>query len=262
MTTSVTIRDITDAIEEFAPLSIQETWDNSGLIIGFPEAPVTGVLVGFDCTEALVEEALAVGADLIVTHHPLIYGGLTRIDPADPVGAAVIKAVKYGIAVYAAHTTADKVSEGVSRAMARRLGLEGCSVLSGSDGVGFGLVGDLPSPMPALQFVRMVKDRFFAEALRCSRPVDVPVSRVAVCGGSGSGFIPDAISAGAQAYVTADITYHRFYTRKDFMVIDIGHFESEVEVVDILMSVIKKKFPNFAVRAAGDASHLNPIYYF
>ena len=120
----MTVREITAALEGFAPLSIQEKWDNSGLCIGSPDQEVHGILLGLDCTPALIDEAVEAGADLVVTHHPLIFGGLKKIAPEDPVGLAVIKAVRAGIAVYAAHTTADKVPSGVSGAMARRLGLE------------------------------------------------------------------------------------------------------------------------------------------
>jgi len=139
------VKDITSAIEDFAPLSIQESWDNSGLLVGSPEQEVHGLLIGFDCTPELVDEAVAGGMDMIVTHHPLIFGGLKRISPDDPTGSAVIKAVSSGIAIYAAHTTADKVLEGVSGAMARRLGLKNITVLDEeSEGVGLGAVGDLP----------------------------------------------------------------------------------------------------------------------
>ena len=110
------VKDVTRVIEEFAPLSIQEGWDNSGLCVGSPEAPVTSVLLGLDCTEELVDEAVACGADMIVTHHPLIFSGLKKISPEDQTGAAVIKAIKAGISVYAAHTSADKVIAGVSGA--------------------------------------------------------------------------------------------------------------------------------------------------
>ncbi|MBQ1751477.1 MAG: Nif3-like dinuclear metal center hexameric protein, partial [Bacteroidales bacterium] len=128
------VSDIISAIEEFAPLRIQEKWDNSGLLIGTPEDEVHGVLVGFDCTPELIDEAVSVGADMVVTHHPLIFRGLKRIRKDDPVGLAVIKAVSAGVAVYAAHTTADKVMEGVSGAMARKLGLKNVEILVPEDG--------------------------------------------------------------------------------------------------------------------------------
>ena len=115
------VREIAAAIEAFAPLGTQESWDNAGLCIGSPDAEVRAVLVGFDCTPALVREAVERGADMIVTHHPLIFGGLRRIDPDDPVGAAVYLAIRHGIAVYAAHTNADKAVGGVNTLMAERL---------------------------------------------------------------------------------------------------------------------------------------------
>ena len=118
------VRDIASVIETFAPLEVQESWDNSGLCIGSPEQPVKGVLVGFDCTPALIDEAVANRCDMVVTHHPLIYGGIKKIQPEDPVGRTVLKAAAAGVTVYAAHTNADKVPAGVSGAMARRLGLQ------------------------------------------------------------------------------------------------------------------------------------------
>ena len=92
----MTVRDITSVIEDFASLSIQEGWDNSGLVIGSPEQEVHGVLIGFDCTPELIDEAVSCGADLVVTHHPLIFGGVKRISPDDPTGLAIIKAVSAG----------------------------------------------------------------------------------------------------------------------------------------------------------------------
>ena len=151
------IKDVINVIEDFAPLSIQESWDNSGLCIGSPESEVSSVLLGLDCTEQLVDEAIACGADLIVTHHPLIFSGLKKISPDDPTGAAVIKARSNGISIYAAHTNADKVISGVSGAMAARRGLADVSVLDeDGDGTGLGVVGNLPEPMGAEDMIALV----------------------------------------------------------------------------------------------------------
>lgn len=259
----MTVRDIASVIEEFAPLSLQESWDNSGLCIGSPDQEVHGVLVGFDCTPELVDEAVACGADMIVTHHPLIFGGLKKICPEDLVGETVIKAVSAGIAIYAAHTNADKVLGGVSGAMARKLGLLNIQVLDPEEGgFGLGAVGDLPEPVAPEDFIASVKAAFALSSIRCSRPVEGMVSRVAMCGGSGGSMIGSAISSGAQAYICGDISYHRFFTPKGFMVMDIGHFEGEVEIVDILFSLITKKFPNFAVRTSAKLASSNPVFYF
>ena len=256
------VRDITKAIEEFAPLSLQEGWDNSGLSVGSPDAEVSSVLIGLDCTEELVGEAVACGADMIVTHHPLIFSGLKKIAPDDPVGAAVIMAVKAGISIYAAHTNADKVIAGVSGAMAARLGLDNVSILDeDGEGTGLGVVGDLPHPLLAQEAVALVKERFGLKAMRTSRPIEGPVTRVAMCGGSGGSLIKAAMASGAQLYISGDISYHNFFTREGFMIMDIGHYESEIEIVDILFSLLRKKFPTFAVRITQNI-YSNPIFYF
>ncbi|MGN1212079.1 MAG: Nif3-like dinuclear metal center hexameric protein [Candidatus Cryptobacteroides sp.] len=257
-----TVADVVAAIEKFAPLSIQEKWDNSGLCIGNPQAPVTSVLLALDCTPELVDEAVAKGADMIVTHHPLIFSGLKRITPEDQVGLAVMKAVAAGIAVYSAHTTADKVIAGVSGAMAARLGLLNVEILDLEEGgTGLGTVGDLPEPLEASDVVAMVKERFGLKMLRCSKPSDRPVKRIAMCGGAGASLIPAAVRSGADLFITADVSYHHFFTQEGFMIMDIGHYESEKEIVDILFSLIKKNFPNFAVRITENI-YSNPIFYF
>ena len=242
------VKDIAACIEEFAPLSLQEEWDNSGLSIGSPEDEVRAVLVGFDCTPELIDEAVETGADMVITHHPLIFRGLKKIDGNDPVTRAVIKAIRSGVAVYAAHTNADKVPDGVSGAMASRLGLlDTCILDEDGDGTGLGIVGNLPEALPAGEAVKMVKEKFGLDHARCSLPCSSPVKRIAVCGGSGSSLIGAAVKSGAQLYVTGDVSYHNYFIDGDFMIMDIGHFESEMDVVDILFSLIRKKFPNFAV---------------
>ena len=258
----VKVGDIIKVIEDFAPLSLQEGWDNSGLCIGSPDAPVTSVLLGLDCTPELVDEAVECGADMIITHHPLIFSGLKKISPDDMVGAAVIKAIKAGISIYAAHTSADKVIAGVSGAMAARLGLVNVSILDeDGDGTGLGVVGDLPEPLSAEEAVRVVKERFGLKAMRTSRPIEGSVSRVAMCGGSGGSLIKAAKASGAQLYISGDISYHNFFTPEGFMIMDIGHYESEKDIVEILFSLLRKNFPTFAVRITQNI-YSNPIFYF
>ena len=256
------VKDIIRVIEEFAPLSLQEGWDNSGLCIGSPEDVVSSVLLGLDCTPELVDEAIACGADMIVTHHPLIFSGLKKISPDNPVGESVIKAIKAGISIYAAHTSADKVIAGVSGAMAARLGLEDVQILDeDGEGTGLGVVGNLPEPLSSEEAVKLVKKSFGLKAMRASKPVDGKISRVAMCGGSGGSLIGAAMKSGAQLYISGDISDHNFFTREGFMIMDIGHYESEIEIVDILFSLIKKNFPTFAVRITQNI-YSNPIFYF
>ena len=256
------VKDIIKVIEDFAPLSIQEGWDNSGLCVGSPEDEVTSVLLALDCTPELVDEAIACGADMIVTHHPLIFSGLKKISSDDLIGAAVIKAIRGGVSIYAAHTNADKVLAGVSGAMAARLGLQNVTVLDeDADGVGLGVVGDFPEPMDSHEALALVKEKFSLNVVKSSRPSEGKITRVALCGGSGSSLIGAARKSGAQLYISGDISYHHFFTPKGFMIMDIGHYESEIDIVDILFSLIKKNFPTFAVRITQN-SNSNPIYYF
>ena len=256
------VKDVIAVIEEFAPLALQEKWDNSGLCIGSPEDKVSSVLLGLDCTPELVDEAIACGADMIVTHHPLIFSGLKKISAEDLVGEAVVKAIRAGISVYAAHTSADKVIAGVSGAMAARLGLKDVRILDeDGEGTGLGVVGNLPEPMTAQDALELVKERFALKVVKSSKPVGCKIERVAMCGGSGGSLIGAAQAAGAQLYISGDISYHNFFTPEGFMIMDIGHYESEIEIVDILYSLIKKNIPTFAVRNTQNMQS-NPIYYF
>ena len=256
--------DIVSALERFAPLRIQEDWDNSGLLIGSAEDEVHGVLVGFDCTPQLIEEAVQKGCDMVVTHHPLIFKGIRRINADDPVGAAVMMAVRHGVAVYAAHTTADKVIAGVSGAMARRLELKNISILvPEEDGtVGLGCLGDFPEPMTGTDALSYVREKFGLRLIRSSKPLETPITKVALLGGSGGAEMGLARSRGAQLYITADVSYHNFFTPEGFMVMDIGHFESEVEIVDIFLKEIRKNFPTFASYKSAVLDRSNPVHYF
>lgn len=258
------VADITAVLEQFAPLRIQESWDNSGLIIGSPEDDLHGVLVGFDCTPALILEAVEKGCDMVVTHHPLIFKGIKRIDGKDPVGAAIMQAIRSGVAVYAAHTTADKVITGVSGAMARRLELKNVSIMvPEEDGtIGLGCIGEFPQPMNGMQALRYVQEKFGLKVIKSSKPLETPITKVALLGGSGGGEIPLAQAKGAQLYITADISYHNFFTPEGFMLMDVGHFESEVEIVDIFVAQIRKKFPTFASYKSDALDRSNPVHYF
>ena len=251
------VKEVARIIEEFAPLDTAAEWDNTGLCIGDPEAEVTGVMVGFDCTAELIAEAVSRGANMVVTHHPLIFRGVKRITPGSFLGSAITLAIKHDIAVYAAHTNADKADCGVNTLMAGRLGLTGCEILSAD---GFGLVGNLPSPMGSGQFIEFVKRQFSLKMLRCSKPVEGQVGRVAICSGSGGSLLEDALASGAHAYICGDLSYHQFFTEPGFMVIDIGHFESEIDIVAKLISVLEEKISTFAVLRTEKDN--NPIHYF
>lgn len=250
-------RQVADIIESFAPLDTQESWDNAGLCIGSPEAEVKGIMVGFDCTPALIDEAVAAGCNMVVTHHPLIFKGVKKINPDTFLGATIISAIKNDIVVYAAHTNADKAEGGVNALMAARLGLVEPQPL---DETGLAFIGLLPEPLTGEAFCTWVKERFALRVLRCSAPVP-EVFRVATSCGSGSSFAEAAFRAGADAFVTGDVSYHRFFVPEGRMILDIGHWESEVEIVSKFVTVLRKKMPTFAVYTAKQENN-NPIHYY
>ena len=244
--------EIASVIEAMAPLGIQETWDNSGFCIGNGESEVHKALIGFDCTPALIAEAVEVGADMVITHHPLIFRGISKISMATDTGRTVMEAIRHGITVYACHTNMDKVLCGVSGHTASD---------SDADGNGLGVIGELPSPVSAEDFLKAMKSALGLSVVRHSRLPDAPVFRVALCGGSGHSLIGRAHEAGADVYVSADISYHDFYAPDGMMIADIGHFESESGIVGVIYDTVREKIPNFAVQIA-EKSIVNPVYYF
>jgi dinuclear metal center YbgI/SA1388 family protein len=251
-------KDIALIIEEFAPLGTQEPWDNSGFCIGSPEQEIKGVMIGFDCTPELIEAAVAVGANMVITHHPLIFAGVKKINPDTFIGKCITLAITNGVVIYSAHTNADKAEGGVTALMALRLGLQNIEAL---DETSLALVGTLPSPVEPQELSTFVKKAFGVERLRSSRLIKEPVSRVAVCAGSGSSFIPQAMEAGAQLFITGDLSYHHYFCSEGFMVMDIGHYESERDIVDKLYEILSKKIPTFAIHTFLNNNN-NPIFYF
>lgn len=258
------VGDIVDAIEAVAPPELQEGWDNTGLIVGRRDADCHGVMLCVDVTPDIVAEALASGCDMIVSHHPLIFKGIKRLNGAGRVERSVMLAVEKGVAVYCCHTSIDNAPGGVSWTMAKRLGIGDCEVLSSQDGgdgsSGLGVIGTFVKPLTAAELVERVKRSFGSPVARCSCPPDRLIGRVAMCGGSGSEFLANAVAGGAQAYVTSDTRYHDFVDYGDkIFIVDIGHFESEECTKEIFYQIITEKFPNFAVRYS--VTETNPISY-
>lgn len=363
----VTAGDVAGIMETFAPLALQEGYDNCGLQVGSQLDVVTGILVCLDVTDEVIDEAIALDCNMIVSHHPLIFGGLKRLNGHTAVERMVIKAIRHGIALYAAHTNADAVGNGVSGRMAMKLGLEKCRVLSplsgrlmklitfvpvdhlsqvrdaifeagaghighydscsfqvhghgtfrgdaqsqpyvGNPGAlhtesevrietvmpdylssrvvdallmahpyeevaydlyslanqwgerGFGIIGQLPTSEEPLAFLNRVKAVFGCQSVRYSPLTTGEVTRVAVCGGSGSDLIKAAMAAKADVFITGDIKYHQFFEAEGRMVIaDIGHFESEQFTKELFFELLTEKLPNFAIHLSNINS--NPINY-
>ncbi|MCM1029089.1 MAG: Nif3-like dinuclear metal center hexameric protein [Pseudoflavonifractor sp.] len=265
-----TIAQIIAAIEEIAPLLLQEEWDNSGLQVGHPEAECTGAMLALDPTEWALDEAIAQGCNLLVTHHPLLFHAPKQYVGATAQQRTVERALRAGVAIYSAHTSLDNAPAGLCAHAARLLGLTAVAPLIPSPamaGAGSGAVGSTPRPMTSAEFIEAVKGTFGSPVVRCSRAYGryegdgQLITRVALCTGSGGSFIPQALASGAQAYLTSDTRYHDFLDSGSdtLLIADIGHYESEKPACDIFYDIISKKFPNFAVRYS--FTDVNPILY-
>ncbi|MCC8088931.1 MAG: Nif3-like dinuclear metal center hexameric protein [Rikenellaceae bacterium] len=259
----MTIDDITKVIEDFAPLKLQESYDNAGLITGRPDSTAKGALFCVDVTEEVLEECISLGVNLIISHHPLIFHPLKKITGSNNVESLLIKAVKNDIALYSCHTNLDSTENGVSYRMAEMLGLRNISVLvpyQHNSKCGFGIIGDLEEETDSLNFLKFVKETFKSGTVRHSVIDREKISRVAVSSGSGGSFMENAIDAGADIFVTADLRYNTFLDAAGRIIVaDIGHFESEYCTIEILYGIVKKNFPKFA--AYKSVNSINPVIY-
>ncbi len=361
------LKDILALFEEAAPFSFQESYDNSGLQTGEPEMEINGALITLDVTEAVIDEALRYGLNLVISHHPVIFGGLSRLTGRNATERILIKAIKSELAILSVHTNIDSVSTGVNDRICRKLGLINCRILDPAMGkllklvffvpvdhagkvrqavfeagagvigkydqcsynvegsgtfrasehanpyvgrkgelhaepeirvetilpshlrkkvvgallehhpyeevaydlypldnvyekTGMGMLGEFEEPMEEHDFLNAVKMIFDAGCVRYTSLTDKPVSKVAVCGGSGSFLLGKAISAGAGAFITSDFKYHQFFDADGkILVADIGHYESEQFTKELFYELVTKKFPKFAVRLSEVVT--NPINY-
>ncbi len=258
------IGKVVDALERFAPLPLQESYDNAGLQIGLTEAEVSGVLLCLDVTEAVVDEALRRGCNLIVSHHPLIFRKLAHITGNTYVERCVAKSIKNDIAIASMHTNLDAALGGVNHKIAEKMGLQrlaGIGEMKCVDGVdgSSGVVGAFAEPMAADDFIAMLKRTFNVECVQANRPLQRPISKVAVCGGAGSFLLDDAIRVGADAFVTGEMHYHEFFGHDgELQIAVIGHYQSEQFTAEVLRSIIEP----LGVRCCMSEINTNPIMYF
>lgn len=258
------VKDITSVLEQFAPLSLQESYDNSGLIVGREQDEVHKALLAVDITDEVMDEAEREGCDMIITHHPIIFHALKRFNSSNYIERCVERAIRNGVVLYACHTNLDSTAEGMSWYLASIFGVENLEVLQPIDvknpNVGFGAVGDLPQSMDAIEFLRTVQCKTKASVIRHSQIVTPQIRRVAVCTGAGAFLMNEAKRARADIYITSDLKYNDFMTPdKGFVVADVGHFESEYCVIDILFDILSKKICTFATRKSECSQ--SPINY-
>jgi dinuclear metal center YbgI/SA1388 family protein len=364
----ITIAEITNHLESLAPVYLQESYDNAGLITGSKNWQCTGIICTLDATEEVILEAVSKKCNLIVAHHPIVFKGLKKINGKDYVEKAIITAIKNDIAIYAIHTNLDNVIDGVSGRMAALLGLKNPKVLSpqknilkkltvyiptdkaeglrnalfqagaghignyshcsfNSEGigsfqandkaspyigqigethfekeskveivfptylerlivsemkaahpyeevaydivnldnehhqVGSGIIAELEESVDEAMFLTLLQKTFNIPVVKHTRFLGKPIKKVALCGGAGSFLIGNALTAGADIFITGDIKYHEFFDANDRMLIaDIGHYESEQYTIDQLFEILHHKFTTFAILKT--EVRTNPVHYF
>ena len=349
------IKEIVKPLEEFAPLFLQESYDNSGLLLGHPDDEINKVLITLDITEEIMEESIRKKCNLIISHHPLIFSGLKSITGKNATERMVQKAIKNDIGIYAFHTNLDNADKGVNEILCDKLGLKNRKILTpkkemlrklvtfcpiehtenvrkalfeagagnignydncsfntpgtgsfrGSEKAnpfvgekgklhyeeeirietiypvfleetilkalfsahpyeevaydiyrlenkssreGAGMIGELEYETDESDFLNFLKNITKTGCIRHSGLTGKKIKKVAVCGGSGSFLIQDAIKANADIFITGDVKYHNFFEAENKIVIaDIGHYESEQFAKELIYNVLKNKFPTFAV---------------
>ena len=363
----ISIKNITDYLEEIAPLSYQESYDNSGLITGNPETLVKGIMICLDSTEEVIMDAIANNCNLVISHHPIVFSGIKKLNGKNYVERAIIAAIKNDIAIYAIHTNLDNVSVGVNKTISEKLGLTNLKILlpqknslkklitycpvdysdkvrnalfeagagdignysecsfnivgdgtfkgnaktrpfKGKQGerhtekeiriealfesykqssilsallrthpyeevafdvynldnvninVGSGMIGELIENQSEIEFLGNIKKVMHTEIIRHTSFSGKQVKKVAVCGGSGSFLLHNAIQQGAQVFITSDFKYHQFFDAdKQIVIADIGHFESEQFTIELIKTLILEKFSTFAVLFT--KVNTNPVHY-
>jgi dinuclear metal center YbgI/SA1388 family protein len=362
------IKDIINILEAFAPVALQEDYDNSGLTVGDRENDCSGCLVCLDVTLEIIDEALKKNCNLVISHHPVIFKGLKQLAGKSMVERIVMKAVRHDIVLYSMHTNLDNVKGGVNRVLSEKLGLVNLSILRQSPGMlrkivtfcptdhseqvrqaifragagqigdydqcsfnaeglgsfragdssnpfvghigeihfeketrietifpaflqqrvisalveahpyeevaydiyplenefeqtGAGMIGSLPQPVSGREFLEVIKKALNVPVIRHSALLDRMVKRVAVCGGSGSFLIPDAIRQQADFFITADVKYHQFFDAEGrIVIVDAGHYETEQFTCNLIADYLKENFPTFAVQISETPA--NPVNYF
>jgi len=277
---------VLSALEQFAPLPLQESWDNAGLQIGLTEAEVSGALLCLDVTEKVIDEAIAKGCNLVVSHHPLLFRGLKQVSDANDVQRTVRRAIKADICVISMHTNLDNARGGVNWKIAERLGaqpigpispigpMSPMSPISPMSHIGpispMGpscpqekspwVLAVLPQPLEAAAFIALVKERFGVKCAHCNELLQRPIQKVAICGGAGDFVLDEAIAAGADAFITGEMHYHQYFGHEqEIQICVIGHYESEQFTTEIFQEIIQKECPGVPTFIA--ETNTNPIVY-
>ncbi len=243
-----TVQDILNIIEKIAPTSLAESWDNVGLMIGNPSAPVQSILLGLDPTLSLLDEAASLGSNLLITHHPAIFHPLKSVILDHPDGRFLNTALSGKMNVISCHTNLDAAPDGVSDCLANRLGLTDIQPLSSRDGdddpqAGLGRTGNFKEPVSADDFIRRLKEACNPPWILAAGPRPEKIERAAVCGGSCSELAESAMQSGAQVFVTAEVKHSvaGWAEEAGMWIIDAGHFATENPVMSHLAHALSRE---------------------
>ena len=255
-----TVSDILKFVETLAPRAMKMEWDNVGLLCGSKNTEVTKVLVALDPFEGVCHEAAETGAQLIVTHHPLIFRPQKAVTDETSIGRSIMFLCRNGISAINAHTNLDQVSGGVNDVLAEKLGLQNIQIINPVDGYGLLRCGDVEQ-QPLETFLATVKEALGCDGLRYVNSGN-PVCKVAVGGGSCADEMMEAFAAGCDTFVTADIKYNQFWDAYDIgmNLIDAGHFYTENPVVAVLAEKIAAAFPEIEVEIS--KTHTDCMKYY
>lgn len=247
-TKTATVAHVLQALETFAPRALAEEWDNPGLQVGDPSQVVTKIWAALDPMPEIIAKATAARCDLLLTHHPLFFHPVKNLDLSQALMRGVATAVKSDIAIVAAHTNLDSAQSGVNFLLADKIGLKDTQALIPAAAfetvdtpVGLGRVGFLRETMSLGELAAKINDLFGGGVLRVAGNLDLTVTRVAVCGGSGGSLLPEFLQSGAQVFISGDFGYHQALEAEPggYGLIDLGHFRSEHIVVEPLAALLK-----------------------
>lgn len=262
------ISELAQFLEGIAPLHFQESYDNSGLLVGDIHRDITGVIISLDATEEVIDEAIEKNCNVVVSHHPIVFAGLKRFTYSNYIQKAVAKAIKNDIALYAIHTNLDNVAQnGVNTKICEQLGLKNMEILAPKPelmhndvAVGSGMIGNLDIEMDEPAFLQYIKEKMNVQMIKHTPFLGQNPSKIAVCGGSGRFLLDLAIAKGADVFISADFKYHEYFDANGkIMIADIGHYESEQFTIDLLFELISKNFRNFAAHCT--KVQTNPVNY-
>lgn len=230
----MTVSDLYRVIDSIAPFDTQEEYDNSGFLVGDPAQEVSCILMALDVTPAVVDEAVECGAQLIITHHPLLFTPARRLTEEDYEGRLIRRLTRENISLISAHTNLDQAPGGINDTLAELCGL------ANVQGEGFFRFGDLPEALPAADCAAFLSERL-GDSVRLMGPADAPVRRIGLCSGGGSGEWTAAAQAGCDAFLSGEIKHHHALAMAEsgLVAFECGHFATEFPGVSVLASALQ-----------------------